>query len=796
MLKQNFNLDWTVRKDGETEARPVSLPYDCMIHEKRDPKCDNSYNTGFYPGGKYVFTKTFAVDRADEGKVISVHFDGVYRNASVSVNGRAAGGHRYGYGEFDVDIGALLNYGGENTIEVVADNSETPNSRWYSGSGIFRNVYLVKANPAHIAYHGLFIRTLALRDGAAEIKGDVEVVNGEGLTVRTALCFAGEKVAEFEGSHFTATLPDARLWNHEHPNLYDAVVTLWKDGAEIDRHEDIVGLRTLEYSWEKGLLINGERVFLNGGCLHNDNGIIGAASLDDSEDRRIRKMKEAGFNAVRSSHNPMSPALMKACDRQGIYVMDEAFDMWFSLKTAHDFGLDFRRDWKAELENMIRRDRNHPCVVMYSTGNEIIDIPSPRAVPMSRMMIAAIRALDATRPIINCANLITAMMAKTTDAGIDEVDPIETLPGANTLLEGPEGNKLLLSIDEEFKRKVYADEVEDRLGRFFAEYDIVGYNYCTQAPAADLARGRRRLSCASETYPQHIAANYKVFQECPNAIGDFVWTGWDYIGEAIIGDWNYGEDVATRGLYKFYPALLAGCGQIDITGYITPMAHYRRIVLGQEQTPYITVRPMDVCDLEYVKSIWKPYDGVNSWSWGATPGKQATVQVFSNADSVELFLNGASVGTAKVQDYCAEFRLPWQPGTLKAVALDAEGRSIAASELKSAGDEVRLSASTEDGASVYGRDRLVFVDLGLTDAEGTLHADRDRLIRVRVDGDATLIGLGCARAENPDSFSDDHCHTFFGRAAAVVRTADRAGSFRLTVSSEGLEDAALDIAIE
>lgn len=483
------------------------------------------------------------------------------------------------------------------------------------------------------------------------------------------------------------------------------------NGTLLDTHAERFGIRALTFDARQGLRINGKCILLNGGCVHHDNGILGAATLPQAEYRRARIMKEQGFNAVRSAHNPLSKAFLDACDELGLLVMDEAFDMWWMHKTSYDYAASFRDHYADDLASMVRKDRNHPSVILYSIGNEIADTKSPRAAEAARSMVGIIRSLDAERPVIDCVNPISLFIAAKTQAGVDEHDAkVEGEPGLNTTLEHASGPAMLTAIDRLMPAALVTGIIDRQTNAVFDEVDVAGLNYCRQGPEWFHRRHPERVFCVSETYPQEIADTWPDIRHLPYLIGDFVWTGWDYIGEASVSAWaysnpepygwmrEYGNRMAIRGHrtgpYRRYPGLLGGSGLIDITGELTGQMLYRQIVTGARRRPAITVRPMQLLYGDGAthtgrasRFIERGHDGVASWSWEGYEGRDAIVQVFSGGKTVQLTLNREVVGTAPVRRCMAEFHVPFEPGELTAVAYDAADCELGRDTLTSAGPE-------------------------------------------------------------------------------------------------------------
>lgn len=781
MQRIDVNHDWQFRSIDGGSWRPVALPHDAMIHEHRDPDTANGYNTGYYPGGTYEYRTTLRFEGRPPASCL-LEFEGVYPHATVMVNDTLAGELAYGYGDYYLDIAALLK-SGANTLTVVVDNSDIPNSRWYSGSGIYRPVWLWTAESADVIRpDGVHVKTSVvgdttqapnglLADAHTNVNATVTIVLdnppilGQYLSV-TIIDAQGRIAAQFQEGD--GTIEDAQLWSPDSPTLYTALIELHADdGTLLDTHTERFGIRTLTCDAVHGLRLNGRRTLLNGGCVHHDNGILGAATMPQAEFHRARILKQQGFNAVRSAHNPLSKAFLDACDEVGLLVMDEAFDMWWMHKTSYDYASDFRDHYADDLASMVRKDRNHPSVVLYSIGNEIADTKSPRAADAARSMRAIIRSLDTSRPIIDCVNPISLSIAAKTKAGIDQHDiKVEGEPGLNTTLEHASG-PIMLSIIDRLMPAVLATGIIDRQTKaVFNEVDVAGFNYCRQGPEWLHRRHPNRVFCASETYPQEIIDTWPTAQRLPYMIGDFVWTGWDYIGEASVSAWaysnpepygwmrQYGDHMALRGRltgpYRRYPGLLGGSGLIDITGEPTGQMLYRQIVTGMRRTPAITVRPMQLLygagssssrAGRTARFIERGHDGISSWSWSGYEGREAIVQVYSGGRSVELSLNGHVVGRSPVRRCMAEFRVPYEPGTLTATAYDAGGRPIADSSLTSAGREFRVTTIFERVPNPYPRDdprwngdELVYESIALTDANGEVHVTDDRAITVLQDG--------------------------------------------------------------
>ena len=544
------------------------------------------------------------------------------------------------------------------------------------------------------------------------------------------------------------------------------------------------GIRSLRLDPEHGLRINGETVKLRGACVHHDNGVLGAATFARAEERRVQILKDAGFNAIRMSHHPMSTAMLDACDRLGVLVMDEAFDMWTSAKSDFDYSLNFPQWWEADIEAMVAKDVNHPSVIVYSIGNEIPETGSPAGAAWGRKLAEKVRALDGTRYVTNAVN---GMLAVLDDLAAMRSQPSED--GINTLMADP--GDMMNAISS-------SDLVTRRTAESFSVLDIAGINYAEARYALDRDLFPNRIIVGSETFPTRIDGNWRLVSQYPNVIGDFTWTGWDYLGEAGIGRPQYATADGTRPSFNGpYPWLLAGCGDIDITGHRRPASYYRQIVFGLRDRPYLAVRRPEHHGKTFTGTPWAWSDSVASWTWPGSAGAPVTVEVYSAADEVELLLNGQSLGRKPAGDshrFRAEFETLYQPGELLAIAYTG-GTETGRHLLRSAAGPLQLRAETgrhmitADGAD------LAYVSLTLTDPAGTCCTHADRPVRLEVTGQGVLLGFGSAVPATEERFDATERRTYDGRALAVLRPAGP-GKIRLTATAPECEPAEIVITAE
>ena len=777
MQKQDFNRNWLFREEGDKDAVSVTLPHDAQIGAARSKDAPGGSGHGYFTGGKYLYTKEFDVPAEWSDRHIDLLFEGVYRNAEVLVNGERAGGHRYGYTPFTVSLDGLLKPGQANTVEVRADNSELPNSRWYSGGGIYRPVWLLSGAKTFIPWQGVKVRTVST--SPARIRIATEIGGDASGTEAVLSVYDGDTlVAQGRGQEAELDIADARLWSDETPHLYRVLAKLVKDGVLVDEASVSFGIRKLEWS-PKGLFVNGKNTLLRGGCVHHDNGVIGAVSLPESERRRVRILKECGFNAVRISHNPASAALLDACDEYGMYVMDEAFDMWYNRKNPYDYGRDFTDCWKEDITAMVENDYNHPSVIMYSIGNEVAEPHEKRGQDAGKAMIDLIHALDPERPVTCGVNLMVMSRAAKgngiyqdgkQNTGSDK--PQKENKAANGSLAF---NIMASFIGTGMNKGGNSPKVDALASPFCDMLDIVGYNYGSGRYPLDGKTHPDRILVGSETFPQDICRNWAMVKQYPYLIGDFMWTAWDYLGEAGIGAWSY-----TGGMpfNRPYPWLLAGAGVIDILGVPDASCRYAATVWGLMDHPVIGVRPVNHPGVRVSKSVWRGTNAVESWAWQGCEGNKAEIEVYSDKAAVELFLNGKSLGKKKLRDCRAFYKTAYQPGELKAVAYDASGREVSEHSLFSAEGKRTLAVLPEKEHCAEGE--AVYVDIEIRGENGVVEHNADRRLKVSVSG-AELIGFGSANPCTEESYTSGEFTSYYGRALAVVRVLEP-GKAKITVT--------------
>lgn len=798
MKKKDFNRGWLFGAVGKEQSmQPVTLPHDAMLYEKRSKDAATAGACGYFPGGAYVYVKRFLVPETWRTQSAVLEFEAVYQNAQVFVNDALVAEQRYGYTNFFVVLDPQLKYGEENEIKVIADNSSVPNSRWYSGSGIYRNVNLFLGDKSHIRPDGLLVSTSG--NEAAHVK--VSVTGGD--TVRVSV-LDGEKVvaqAETAVKEGTASadipVSQPRLWDAEHPELYQCRAELLKNGEMVDEADAWFGFRTLSWS-TRGFFVNGKKTLFRGACVHHDNGILGACSFEDAEFRRVRLLKEAGFNAIRSAHNPASKALLDACDRLGLYVMDEFCDNWLVHKNPYDYAdRDFRAWWQQDLTAMVIKNYNHPSVVMNSIGNEISELAMPEGQEYCKKLAVLARKLDPDKAVTMGVNLmLCSMSAKGGGIYGNKKNGKENQNGSQTMDNVPTSAffNMLMNLAGGMIEKMAAKPAADDATKVsFSYLDIGGYNYAPSRYEKDGTLHPDRVIVGSETLPKNLYHNWQLVKKFPYVIGDFMWTGWDYLGEAGIGTVRYksfknpGQDA---------PIISAGCGVIDICGKLRPEVQWNRLIWGLDHTPGIGVEPYTHAGETGSESMWRDTDAVASWSWAGCEGKKTKVTVYSDGETAELIVNGHSYGRKKTKEYKAVFkRVVYEPGTITAISYDGEGKeqsrtsmktAVGPAELRVVADRSTLQAKTQD---------LAYISIDLTGADGITKSSEDTAVTVEVDGAGTLLALGSARPNMGENFFSDTHTTYYGKALAVVRGGDAPGKITVTVKAKGLSAKTLELEV-
>ena len=782
---------WTCRHLGDTApGKTVTLPHDAMLAEPRTTLSAGGTNTGWYEGYDYEYRRTLTVPENELADTHILEFEGVYHNAEVWLNGQKAAFRPYGYTNFYVDCAPYL-HAGENELRVIARNADQPNSRWYSGAGIYRPVQLWTARGAHITLNGVKIRTLSLDPAVVEVRVKTTAPG----TVRLTMDDLPTMQQESDGKAvFTLTLDNARLWTPETPNLYTCRVNFADDEVT-----ETFGVRKVEWGTD-GFLLNGKRYIIQGACIHHDNGLLGAVCDPDAVARKVRLLKENGYNAIRSAHNPCSKALLTECDRQGMLVMDEYIDHWYIHKTEHDYVDYFNEWWRQDLTDMVEKDYNHPCVVLYSTGNEVSETAQKRGIALTKEMTDFLHGLDDSRPVTCGVNIFFNFLSSigfgvySDEKAKKEAERAEKAKqrGEKAAKKKAVGSQFFNNLagllgDEFMKRGATLHGCDVKTRDAFANMDIAGYNYGIYRYKHDLKKYPQRLILGSETFCNDAYKFRELAKQEPRLVGDFVWAGMDYLGEVMVGSWEYADYAET---FDGGPGWVsAGSGRIDLTGKPLGEALYTRVALEADNGPYIAVCPVNHTGDRHSPSAWKMTNAMPSWSWTGCEGRKANVEVYARAARVELVLNGHTVGSKTLKNDClARFSIPYESGTLEAVSYDAADHEIGRCKLQSAGGTTRLTLDAEEPTVKPGH--LCYIRLRYTDENGITKPLARGNIQVQVRG-GTLVGLGSACPFNKHSYLDSETDTYYGEALAIVRMGD--GDAMTIAASDGEYSAELTV---
>ena len=767
--RQLFDFGWQFTHNGTTQT--VDLPHDWDIFEgPNSGKGATGTGGGWFEAGKGEYHKKFRVESLEfrDNSLVKLHFEGVYQKAEVYVNGQKAGQHHYGYTPFTVDVTPYI-YKDKRLNEVVVkvDNSNQPNCRWYSGSGIYRHVWLETMPAFHVAENGVFVTTPEVSADKAKVQVEVTVQN-EGTTDQKGIVVVegkhqevSLKAGESKTVAFTYTINNPKLWSPESPYLYEAQAKLISHLSTLNSHLSTkFGVRTFSFDAENGFVLNGQKVLINGACVHHDDGVLGARAFDDAEIRKVRQMKEAGFNLIRTSHNPTTRAFLDACDSIGMLVIDEAFDGWRTQKNPHDYSTVIDSCFREDIHAMVLRDRNHPSIISWSIGNEVIERKDIRVVYTARQMKKAIHELDTTRPVTE------ALCAWDPDWEIYD-------PHAEVL-------------------------------------DVVGYNYMIFKHASDHERDPKRVIWQTESYPRDAFRNWAVANDFPYVVGDIVWTGLDYLGESGIGRNYYkgereGESWIEGGQPEWHGA---PCGDVDITGWRKPISHYREM-LWRSLTPapgltpnpsprgegnfkgegsiYLCVKEPNGYHGEIHTTMWSVWPTWESWTWPGWEGKPIEVEVYTKAPEVKLYLNDKLIGTKKVDrstEYKAVFTVNYEPGTLRAeVSTPLPHREGSGESLRTAGEPARLRLTPDRTVMSADGQSLTFVTIEVVDKDGTPVPEAAIDCEAVVKGQGQLLAFASADLKDTEPYTSPRVKTWKGRALLVVRSTQKGGSVNVSVKS-------------
>ena len=733
--RQLFDNGWQFTHDGKTIN--VDLPHDWAIAYAPDPATGTSgTDGGWYPGGKGEYRKTFATPKTE---IVKLHFEGVYQKAEVFVNGQKAGQHAYGYTPFTVDVTPYLYQDKrENEVVVKVDNSEQPNCRWYTGSGIYRHVWLQAMPALHIAENGVFVTTHDISAERAIVGVEVTVANESDrdrnamVVVDSGMMMVAVPARQTKTVATSYAVRNPHLWSPDDPYLYETKVELKESGIVIDEHRARFGIRSFSYDAEGGFVLNGKPLLINGACVHHDDGVLGAMAFDAAEIRKVRQMKEAGFNLIRTSHNPTTRAFLDACDSLGMLVIGEAFDGWRTAKKPYDYSTLIDSCYREDIRAMVERDRNHPSIICWSIGNEVIERKDIRVITTARQLKQAILDYDKTRPV----------------------------------------TEALCAWDDDW-------EIYDP---HFDVLDIGGYNYMIHKHATDHQRNPRRVMWQTESYPRDAFQNWALVHGYPYIIGDIVWTGLDYLGEAGIGRYYYegeraGEHYVDGGQPDWHGAY---CGDVDVTGWRKPISHYREMLWKDSKDLYMAVKEPDGYHGKIHETRWSVWPTWESWNWPSWEGKPIDVEVYTKAPEVTLYLNDKPIGTKAVSqstEYKAVFTVPYEAGTLRA---EAGGKRAT---LSTAGEPARLRLTADRYVMTAGGQDLSFITVEVIDREGRVCPNAAIPCEAIVKGQGTLLSFASADLKDCEPYTSPRVTTWKGRALLVVRSSQKKGKAQVCIKS-------------
>ncbi len=766
MRKTLFSKDWYLTAPGTNGRIHVDLPNDYSITQPRDPHAPGTASNGFFVGGVGLYTKFF---KPEEGKHHILDIDGAYACSEYVLNHDWLAKHPHGYTPFLLDITDHLRFDITNKLEITTNDMQ-PSTRWYSGAGIYRDVYLWTGGDVRVEPWDVFITTPTVNEASAEVKVayvlsadrdttvmlKTEVRNAAGKTVAT--CEQVLPVVTGKNEVSTAlVVKKPHLWDMDDPYLYTLYTAIEENGKLLDDAENTFGIRTITFDTEHGFCLNGRSHKLRGGCIHHDHGVLGAACFPAAEERKLRNLKNAGFNALRISHNPPSLAMLELCDRMGMLLIDEAFDVWNRPKKANDYHLFFGEWWKKDLACMVKRDRNHPSVILYSIGNEIVERDgNSDGVAWARRLAAEVRLYDTSRPVTSAINF----------------------PGNVIPLEDPD------DYTAAFLQRFPKMGWEVRTEKFMAELDIVGYNYRQDKYESDHNLYPNRVIWGSET---HAIKFYDIWHEVsrlPWVLGDFTWTAHDNLGEAGAGRFAWPQDDFVPVTIGPWPWRTCYQGDLDICGFRRPQSYFREAIwIGGAEPRIFTTHPAHFGE-ELRGTPWHFYDVHDTWTFDdAYIGNPVKAEVYTDADEIEWILNGNSLGRTAPEKAIASIEIPYEKGELTAVAYKA-GKECGRSSLHTIGKPSALRLTPEKKTLAADRRDLCYLQIEITDENGDRVTDAMHELVCMVEG-GELMGIFSGDPKNLDQYGSDRCHAFEGRALVIVR-ASKPGKVTVTVGNRDL----------
>lgn len=762
---------WRFHLDDEPKAqepsyddanwRLLNIPHDWSIDGRTSSNAPTAGGGGFFQAGTGWYRRTFSAPTTWIGKRILVEFEGVSANAEIWLNGESVATHANPFTSFFVDLTPKLQFGRDNFLAIRVNNSPQPKSCFYTGSGLYRHVWLHVMSSVHITPWGIFPTTTALSADSATVEIQTTIRNSSEapatVSVQTQLLGPGgfpvqilketppAPIVLVGGGEqcvtYYVTLKTPQPWSPETPVLYRATARVMVASRVVDEVSTTFGIRTVKVSASRGFELNGKPLKLRGGNIHSDHGPLGAAAFDRAEERKVQLLKTASFNAIRTAHNPPAPAFLAACDRLGLLVVEEAFECGEKGKGAPDYSKNFKEWSQRDIDAMVMRDRKHPSVIMWSIGNEPSESDNATGLRIATELSRRIRALDATRPLT---------------AGITGL--------------GKNGDWT-------------------KLDPLFATLDVSGYNYELTRHAEDHTRIPDRVIMATESYPLDAAQNWSTVLSQPYILGDFVWSALDYLGEAGIGRVSPSDQVvAPHWAGSHYPWHGAACGDIVLTGFRKPISYYREIIWSDRGTKlYAAVLAPSPDGKPWNLSLLSTAPAESHWTWTGQEGKELQVEVYSRYESVRLYLNGRLLGekpTAANNQYKAVFSVPYTPGTVTAAGVRAS-KEVERFALQTAEDSLHLNLSADRTTLQTNTQDLAYIVVEAVDKAGRIHPRADQSIFYSVTGPATIVAIGSADLASAERYNANPRRLHQGRALVILRTTGEAGKIVLSASMPG-----------
>lgn len=776
MQRISLNRDWDFYESNESNSfvfgsppgTKVNLPHDFIIGKPRSPQAAGGAANGYFADGQGVYKKNLDAEPNWQGKTVLLDIDGAYMNTEIMLNQEVLAIHPNGYIPFQVDLTSALRFdGGANKLKIITQ-SRQPSSRWYSGGGLYRSVDLWVGGPVHVRPWDLFITTPHVSKESATVQVQATVTGGgkkEGIRLHCEIWnAAGDTVSDIKLDGFVETTADfcltlpvqsPALWDLDTPNLYSCRLTVLQGEEILDTAEDCFGIRSLSADAENGFLLNGKPLKLKGGCIHHDNGFLGACAYPKAEERKIRLLQKAGYNTVRISHYPPSRVMLRICDKLGMLLMDEAFDVWRIGKIPMDYHQHFEAWWERDIENMVRRDRNHPSVITYSIGNEISESNGRNnGAAWSKKLADKVRTLDTTRPVLS------ALCAVPADADME---------GGNFAVNMQKNNTAWI----------------EQTAAYCEPLDIVGYNYLKDIYEASHERFPERVILATETHSFNTYDYWQKVEQLPYVLGDCIWAAVDYMGEVGVGKVYWENDRENFSFMGPYPWRTSWQSDIDLTGEQRPQSVYREIMWGNRQkSGLFTTHPKHFGE-SFTGTGWHWYDVNDSWTFPEEYcGKPVKTDVYGAGDEAEFLLNGKSLGRAPFDKLTATMEIPYKPGRLEAVVYE-NGTELSRCALTTAGKAASLELIPEEPSVVADGTDLCYVRVILRDAEGNRLTDGEAEITAAVTGCGEFVSMGSANPCTEDQITASRCHLHRGTAVIIIKGTEP-GTVNLRVTAEGV----------